>query len=1108
MEALRRVLEAGEGRRTERITEVCGDDPELRKAVEDLLAAEPPPVLDTRGPADALGTGGDPGEEAGDALPEVEVPGFRITRLLGSGGMGMVFAAEQEHPRRAVALKVIRGGGFVTQHQIRLLKREAQILARLRHPSIATIHEVGQTAEGLPYFAMELVRGEELTSFVRDYPLEGQNQRTNLHLRLEIFLRIVDAVVHAHERGILHRDIKPGNVLVSRTTGSEPHSPAGARNIQIKLLDFGIARILDPEARITMGTVAGHILGTLDYMSPEQARGESDLVDGRSDVYSLGVILYELLTDRLPLDVTGLPLHRAVRRICEEEPPRAGSARTLLRGDLETILATALEKDPARRYQTAAALADDMSRYLEKRPILARTPSLAYQMGKLLARYRLQAGFLAALFVLALSSTAAMSILWQHQRSERKHAERAEAEARERLWQSSLAEARSTRLSGHPGHKIDALAAIATAAEIRPSIDLRNETVAAMALFDLRRMGPDLRLGMFTDNACVGVDGELTTLVDPQPGGALAVRDAESGEVLREIPGTGKGRGLYCRCDDSGRLLAVKYIDDLDQAPSVRTHTFRLWDARSGSLLLETPTPWQPAFDLSADGRWLVVGGGQDAISVYSLEQGASPELVTTWRVPHPRSVSISADARFVAIGASRLVQVRDLASGEVVWEQDLPTSAWVVAWSAQGDRLAVGCGRKHVHLYDGMGTALGLLEGHGAQVVELAFHESGRWLVSSGWDWATMIWDMTTLEKVLETTGYLSGMSRHGDRLAIQYGDRLTRYELAPPRGVQHVQSQQRRDGIAHECAFSPDGRLLASSGADGLMLWELSDPPAGLKLADESDIPLFAPDSKRLYSVGPEALRSWNLELGPTGLSADPTGTSSLKITGVGGAALSGDGRLMAIIGDAGALLILDPSGPAGPTVLTRRAQSWHVATDSTGRWVAAGGLMPEVTVWDTRSRRAVATLRLPGNPGGGVAVSSNDRWLIFATSQECGIWEVGSWRRESAFEPNLEREPLRGSVALSPDGTIAAIATLSRVRLVAVPTGVELCSLESPHKDSVTSMDFDARGSRLAVAYAGGRIEVWDLDQVLEELNRVGLSWTGETPLPVMKPSRSGR
>jgi serine/threonine protein kinase len=365
-----------------------------------------------------------------------EIGRYRVIRKLGEGGMGVVYEAEQQSPRRRVAVKVIKGGEFVDDLRIRMFQREADTLARLKHPEIAAIYEAGRTGDGQHFFAMELVSGATLDAHLR---ARGPAVTAlEIRYRLALFRKIAEAVHYAHQRGVIHRDLKPSNIVVSAEPGpgaggADPASAAsGAELPGIKILDFGLARITDVDVAATQITEVGVIRGTLPYMSPEQALGNTDAIDIRTDVYALGVILYQMLTGARPYDVSGASLLEAVRVICEQPPAtlaqRWPDARRVDH-DLETIVRTALAKDPGQRYASAAELAEDVGRYLTLQPILAREPSTLYQLRKLVERNTLAAALAGAAAVVLVAVAVVMTVMYRQASRNIQRALAAEAES-------------------------------------------------------------------------------------------------------------------------------------------------------------------------------------------------------------------------------------------------------------------------------------------------------------------------------------------------------------------------------------------------------------------------------------------------------------------------------------------------------------------------------------------------------------------------------------------------------------------------------------------------------------------------------------------------------
>ncbi len=364
--------------------------------------------------------------EGSAQVPE-QIGGYRVLGQLGEGAMGMVYEAEQLHPRRKVAIKVMHRHHLVDDLHARMFQREVESLGRLKHPNIAAIYESGHTDDGRDYFAMELVRGLTLDRWLaqRSLPVTADE----LKLRLHLFSGLCQAVHYAHQRGVIHRDLKPANILVADELTTATGSGQAATLPMVKILDFGLARFTDQDVLATTATEVGMIKGTLPYMSPEQARGEADAVDVRTDIYALGVILYELVAGQRPYEIMRTALAEAIRVICEE-PPRplrqSWSGIGRLDEDVENIVGKALEKEPERRYDSAAALAEDIDRYLSSQPINARPPSALYQIRKFAHRNRAWVGAVATALLALIVALAVSSTMYV--RAERE-AERARAAA-------------------------------------------------------------------------------------------------------------------------------------------------------------------------------------------------------------------------------------------------------------------------------------------------------------------------------------------------------------------------------------------------------------------------------------------------------------------------------------------------------------------------------------------------------------------------------------------------------------------------------------------------------------------------------------------------------
>ena len=546
------------------LSEACGADEELRSEVEallnqplcDALTASPDEVLSAVQPSGAFAA------TRGRFQP-ANIGHYRVLRLLGEGGMGAVYEAEQENPRRIVALKVIKPS-LVGPELLRRFEHEARALGRLQHPGIAQIYEAGTAETGFgpqPYFAMEFIRGMSLLEYA------GQ-QQLNARERLDLLVRICEAVHHAHQRGLIHRDLKPGNILVDETG-------------QPKILDFGVARATDSDAQGTRQTDLGQLVGTLAYMSPEQALGDPLELDTRSDVYALGVILYELLAGCMPYRI-GQKLHEVVQAIKEEEPAPLSSINRIYSGDVETIVAKALEKDKTRRYASAADLGADIRRYLRDEPIVARPASTVYQLQKFARRHRaLVAGAVAVFVVLAAGIVVSG---WQTARATQ---ERNRAVAEERRADTESATAKAVNDFLQNDLLAQASASVQAGPGAKPDPDLKVRTALDRAAARMEGKFDKQPLVEASIRQTIGLtylDLGLRTEAQREIERALALRRRVLGErnpdtltsmshlaELHRIRGSlGQAEDLFIRILDTRRaLLGQVHPDTLDSMDSM-----------------------------------------------------------------------------------------------------------------------------------------------------------------------------------------------------------------------------------------------------------------------------------------------------------------------------------------------------------------------------------------------------------------------------------------------------------------------------------------------------------------------------------------------------------
>ncbi|CAG0981440.1 eukaryotic-like serine/threonine-protein kinase [Phycisphaerales bacterium] len=638
---------------------------------------------------------------------------YTIERVLGAGGMGVVYVARQEKPRRTVALKIIRRG-LGTSGLLRRFEHEAEVLARLQHPGIAQVYAAGSAdvaGAPQPFIAMELVRGRPLTQYADENKLDSRR-------RLDLVAKSCDAVHHAHQRAVIHRDLKPANILVDEQG-------------QPKVLDFGVARAADADVRMTtMRTSVGQLIGTLPYMSPEQVAGDPAEVDTRTDVYAMGVVLYQLLTGRLPHDVSSRSLPEAARVIRDEAPPKLSHVSRVFRGEIDTIVSKALEKDKTRRYQSAAELAEDIRRHLSGQPILATRDRL-YLLGKQIARYRWAVGgaLAAAIGLAAFAGYAS----WQAQvnralaRSEGEAkvradeslalADRRAAELEQALYQSRIGFAQAAVASG------DLLRAADQLDQCRPPdrgwewhhIRYRCDQSTSQV-----KLAWEPRYGAASADSLV--------LYGADDHGVLRATDAATGEVIRRFESDAKYTQVALSPDERriACIVAQAGIDVFDTATGQRV-------LRIDAPQVQSPFPGLYHLAWADQGKSILATALRSQAFVFDAATGA---LQRRWKVADTDVFDLAAadEGRAAATTASDgHIRVWDTRTGDLIASRPISGQAVKARFSPDGSMLAVGLHQARVLLWswrtDEPPRELQGLEG---APYEMTFSRDGASLVSS----------------------------------------------------------------------------------------------------------------------------------------------------------------------------------------------------------------------------------------------------------------------------------------------------------------------------------------------------------------------------------------
>ncbi|MFT3781414.1 MAG: serine/threonine-protein kinase [Nibricoccus sp.] len=997
---------------------------------------------------------------------------FEIIEELGRGGMGTVYRARDHVTGRSVAIKILQAHHLDEPDLIKRFRSEVRAVTSLDHRHILPIHEVGEH-DGIPFFSMKLATGGSLAQRLPDFL--GHPRKA-----AQLVAKIARGVQHAHEHGILHRDLKPGNILLD--DAGEPY-----------VCDFGLAKWIDDDRRLT---VTSAVLGTPHYIAPEQASGKTLTIS--ADIYSLGAILYELMTGRPPF--VGQTVIETLRQASESSPAKPSSIVNQTPRDLEVICMKALEREPASRYKTAAALADDLENWIAGRPIRARPVSAAEQLWRWARRNPLPATLGAtlagAITALAIGATIAAVNINQA----RKRAVDAEADRREQLYAALIAQARASRMTNEAGHRTEAIEAIKKAAAIRPSLELRNEAIAALTLVDLQvaksfpvRANSGQRLAF---------DKALQTVAVASESGEVSLFSLRDGSLLRPNLFS-VGQRVLALIHSGSRYIAARCADG-------GVYIFETETGRRVAYFPDHKIPHSIGFSsdcvFSADETLLALGEA-DGVKIFEVPSG---QTIATLKMDQPEQCAFSPDGKMLALGCGspssgkKFARVWAFKETGALVNLEMPAGTSSFAWSPSQQTLAVGSLDYSIHLFRTSDWQnIGTLQGHRQQVSFVAFNHSGEMLVSNASDRTLRLWDIRTMSELVEATGYLSESSLgfSPDDRFIHTTDYKTCVTLIEVVGADRVctafapPSAQDQIIAAGTSSYSPDSRLLATAS---IMSIQVFDGKKKTRLTTLSNLDptqsslRFLRDGKTLAVLR----RRTGLSLYDCFLN-EPRLTLQLR-------RLFPQWQTYAFGSDANA-------GSPLATLTSERDSKvvvWNSETNqkecelTTTSDIKDASLSPDTKWWIAVYNNKTAEIHtypaaqkvtsLQAGRAGGVKFSPSGKWIsLTGSGSDHVLWNTGTWTKGPALPAEVEEKT--SYVAFSADETLLAASLRDQIGLVSLPDGALLATLEQRLQPSqYYRLLFSPDQTQLAAHGPDNSLVIWDLVQMRKQLRSLGLDW----------------